>query len=77
MTRSIITKQHRAIEASLKTQGVDMVTPPLMERTAFSALFEFGGDLRSIPAQGSMDGAVENAAAFAQAVFHRLTETPQ
>lgn len=77
MTRGIITKQHRAIEQSLSAQGVDVVTPPLMERAAFSALFEFGGDLRSIPAQGRMDGAAENAAAFAQAVFRRLTEAPR
>jgi chromosome partitioning protein len=44
-----------------------------MERAAFSALFEFGGDLRPMPAQGNMDPAVENAAQFAQAVYQRLT----
>ena len=74
MTRSIETKQHRAIERSLRGQGVDVVTPPLMERTAFSALFEFGGDLRTIPPQGNMEGAAENAAAFASAIFQRLAE---
>jgi chromosome partitioning protein len=77
MTRGMQTKQHRAIEKSLAAQGVDVVTPPLMERAAFSALFEFGGDLRSIPAQGRMDGAADNARAFAQAIFSRLTEAPQ
>ncbi|MEN3165590.1 ParA family protein [Tistrella mobilis] len=74
MTRAIRSKQHSAIEASLGGQGVDVIEPPLMERAAFSALFEFGGDLRSIPAQGRMDGAIENAQAFAQQVFARLTE---
>jgi chromosome partitioning protein len=74
MTRAIKSKQHTAIEASLRGQGVDVITPPLMERAAFSALFEFGGDLRSIPAQGSMEGAVENAAQFAQGVYKRLQE---
>ena len=74
MTRAIKSKQHTAIEASLKGQGVDVIVPPLMERAAFSALFEFGGDLRSIPAQGRMDGATENAAAFAQQVYKRLVE---
>jgi chromosome partitioning protein len=74
MTRAIKSKQHTAIEASLAGQGVDVVTPPLMERAAFSALFEFGGDLRSIPAQGRMEGAAENAAAFAQGVYQRLAE---
>lgn len=73
MTRAIRSKQHSGIEKSLKAQGVDVIDPPLMERAAYSALFEFGGDLRSIPAQGNMDGARENASAFAQAVYQRLT----
>jgi chromosome partitioning protein len=73
MTRAIKSKQHTAIEASLKKQGVDVITPPLMERAAFSALFEFGGDLRSMPAQGKMEPAAENAAGFAEAVLKRLT----
>lgn len=73
MTRAIRSKQHSGIESSLKEQGVDIIEPPLMERSAFSALFEFGGDLRSMPAQGRMASAVENAAAFAQAVYQRLS----
>src|SRR3954454_17847738 len=72
MTRAIKSKQHTAIEASLRGQGVDVIVPPLMERAAFSALFEFGGDLRSMPAQGKMDAAIENAAGFAGAVYQRL-----
>jgi chromosome partitioning protein len=72
MTRAIRTKQHTAIEASLTGQGVDIINSPLMERAAFSELFEFGGDLRSLPAQGRMDAAIENAAGFAQAVYQRL-----
>ncbi len=74
MTRAIKSKQHTAIEASLKAQGVDVVLPPLMERAAFSALFEFGGDLRTIPAQGKMGPAAENATQFANAIYHRLAE---
>ncbi len=77
MTRAIKSKQHTAIEASLRGQGVDIIDPPLMERAAFSALFEFGGDLRSIPAQGRMEGAAGNAAAFAEQVYKRLTESQQ
>ena len=76
MTRAIRSKQHQGIEASLRGQGVDLIEPPLMERAAFSALFEFGGDLRSIPAQGRMEGALENARAFAQAVYQRLMAVP-
>ena len=73
MTRAIKSKQHVAIETSLINQGVDVITPPLMERAAFSALFEFGGDLRTMPEQGRMDPAAENAAQFARAVYQRLT----
>jgi chromosome partitioning protein len=72
MTRAIKSKQHTAIEASLKGQGVDIVNPPMMERAAFSALFEFGGDLRTLPTQGRMEPAAENASAFARAVYDRL-----
>ncbi len=72
MTRAIKSKQHTAIEASLKGQGVDIISPPLMERAAFSALFEFGGDLRTLPTQGRMEPAAENASALAQAVYNRL-----
>jgi len=73
MTKAIRSKQHSGISSSLAAQGVDLIDPPLMERSAFSALFEFGGNLRSMPAQGNMDGAIENAAQFAQAVYKRLT----
>lgn len=76
MTRAIRSKQHTGIEASLAAQGIDVIDPPLMERAAFSALFEFGGDLRSIPPQGNMAAAEENARAFAQATYRRLVEAP-
>ena len=72
MTKAIRSKQHSGISSSLAAQGVDLIDPPLMERSAFSALFEFGGNLRSMPAQGNMDGAIKNAARFAQAVYKRL-----
>ena len=74
MTKAIRSKQHNGIAESLMGQGVDLIDPPLMERAAFSALFEFGGSLRSMPAQGNMGGAIENAALFAQAVYKRLAE---
>lgn len=73
MTRAIRSKQHKGIEQSLKEQGVDVIEPSLMERASYSALFEFGGDLASIPPQGNMITAQENAVAFAHAVFERLT----
>ena len=77
MTRAIKSKQHTGIEASLRRQGVDIVTPPLMERAAFSALFEFGGDLRTMPPQGNMAAASQNAAEFAQAIYDRLAGSKQ
>ena len=72
MTRAVRSKQHRSIEKSLKEQGVTVVEPPLMERSAFSALFEFGGDLRTMPAQGRMEKALENAQLFSRAVYEKL-----
>lgn len=74
MTRAVRSKQHSGIEASLVEQGVDIIDPPLMERAAYSALFEYGGDLRTMPPQGNMDGALANAAAFATEVYRRLVQ---
>lgn len=73
MTKAIKSKQHTGIAESLVGQGVDLISPPLMERAAFSALFEFGGDLRSMPPQGNMAAAIENAREFAHAIYQRLT----
>ena len=74
MTRGIMTTQHRAIKRSLQEQGVTVIEPPLMERSAFSALFAYGGDLRSMPQQGRMDRAIENAQLFAKFVFNLVVE---
>jgi len=77
MTRAVRSRQHSGIESSLRDQGVDLIEPALMERTAFSALFEFGGDLRTMPAQGNMAAAIENAEGFARAVYARLAAEEQ
>lgn len=74
MTRAVRSKQHTGIEASLREQGVELLEPSLMERAAFSALFEFGGNLRTMPPQGNMQGAIENAEGFARAVYARLVQ---
>ena len=74
MTRAIRSKQQTGIENSLREAGIDIIEPPLMERAAFSALFEFGGNLHSMEKQGNMAAAIENAEAFAMAVYNRLTE---
>lgn len=72
MTKAIKSKQHTGILTSLTEQGVDVIDPPLMERAAFSGLFAFGGDLHSMPAQGNMESARDNARAFAMQVYRRL-----
>ncbi|WP_294289824.1 ParA family protein [uncultured Sphingomonas sp.] len=72
MTKAVRSKQHSGIYASLREQGVDIIEPELMERAAFSSFFEFGGDLASMPAQGNIEKAQENAGRFAQAVMNRL-----
>lgn len=72
MTRAIRSKQHNGIEQSLREQGVDIIEPSLMERSAFSALFEYGGDLRTMPKQGNMESARINAAEFAKNVLSKL-----
>ena len=74
MTRGIMTTQHRAIKRSLQEQGVTVIDPPLMERSAFSAIFTYGGDLRTMPKQGRMDKAIENAQLFAKFVFNLIVE---
>ena len=76
MTRGIITTQHRALKLSLQEQGLTVIEPPLMERSAFSAIFTYGGDLRSMPKLGRMDKAIENAQLFAKFVFNLLVEKP-
>ena len=73
MTRAIRSKQHTGIDRSFREQGVDIIEPALMERSAYSALFEYGGDLTTLPRQGNMEAAIANASAFARAVFSRLT----
>lgn len=73
MTRAIRPRGHAAIERSLRDQGVDVIAPALMERTAFAALFTFGGDLTTIPPQGNQAAAIDNAEKFAEAVYGRLT----
>lgn len=71
-TKTIKSKAHRGLEDNLLAQGVDVIAPPLLERGAYAAFFEFGGDLYSMPAQGSHEAAIENAQSFARAVLDRL-----
>lgn len=73
-TKAIKSKAHRGLYENMIGQGVDIIEPELMERGAYAAFFEFGGDLRSMPAQGSHDAAIDNARRFAEAVLERLAQ---
>lgn len=72
MTKGISSKQNTEIISSFYEQGIDVIEPSLMERSAFSALFHFGGNLDSIPAQGNMEKALENAEKFMINTLNRL-----
>tara|TARA_B100000965_G_C19589732_1_gene757353 strand:- start:1728 stop:2396 length:669 start_codon:yes stop_codon:yes gene_type:complete len=73
MTRGVVSRQHRELERDFTNGGLDLIQPSLMERAAFSALFEYGGDLHTMPDTGKMTAARENAAGFAEAVYRRLS----
>ena len=73
-TRYIRSRMHKGIERSFREHQVTVVDPPLMERAAYSALFHFGGDLKTMPPQGEMEAARTNATEFAMAVFKLLEE---
>lgn len=73
MTRAVVSKAHRGIQESLESQGIDVIEPSLMERAAFAALFEYGGNLGTMPTeQGNMASARLNAATFTEQVYNRL-----
>lgn len=72
MTRTIKSKQHTSIEKSFQKQNIDIIYPSLMERSAFSSLFEFGDTLKDMPPQGNIEAAIKNAEEFAKSVFQRL-----
>jgi chromosome partitioning protein len=76
-TKNIQSRQHRAIEKAWKDIGVEVISPPLVERTAYSAVFETGGSLHTMKGEGNMEAAIENAEAWAMAVYKKLTEALQ
>lgn len=73
-TKAVKSKAHRELVKGLNEQGVDVISPELMERGAFAGFFEFGGSLATMPQQGSHAAAVENARHFTEAVLSRLAE---
>ena len=75
MTRAVQSRIHRQVVASLRETGVSILKPELLERSAFSALFQHGGRVRDLPDDVSnRENARVNAAAFAVAVLEALRE---
>ncbi len=66
------------LEEQLKSAGIDVITPSLVARAAFSELFAYGGDLSAMASDpemvtgGKVDKALENAQRFMEAVYERL-----
>lgn len=73
-TKAVKSKAYRGLRQSILESGVELIEPELLERGAFSAFFTFGGDLRSMPEQGSHAEAIKNAEGFTRAVLSQLIE---
>lgn len=67
------------LEERLAEAGIDLITPYLVNRTAYSELFVHGHDLEAMAenpdlrTSGRIEPAIRNARAFTEAVYARLT----
>jgi len=59
--------------------GIDVISPSLVQRTAFAELFAYGGDLvamkgnaQAVKTSGNIDAAIINAKDFMEAVYERI-----
>lgn len=77
-TSSIRSRVQRDLEEQLSGAGVDVITPSLVARSAFSELFAYGYDLTTmltnveVRTGGNIGKALENAEEFTDAVLRRL-----
>lgn len=71
-TKLIRSMAHRELVAEFSAQGIDLVEPELLDRIAFSKLFECGSNLMAWPPQGSFTAALDNAQLFTEVVLLRL-----
>lgn len=78
-TRAAVkTRVQRELEQQLSSAEVDLIEPSLVERSAFSEMFAYGGDLATMAADeemktgGNVQRAVENAEGFMEAVYERI-----
>jgi chromosome partitioning protein len=67
-------KTGRDLEAQLTANGAEILGASLVDRAAFRAMFSLGGTLHDLEARdvGGLNGARDNAAAFAQNVIDAL-----
>ncbi|MCY3874850.1 MAG: ParA family protein [Rhodobacteraceae bacterium] len=77
---AVRSRVQRDLEEQLAAAGIDVINPTLVNRAAFGELFALGGDLQFMAADpnvktgGRIEGAIENAEAFTEAVYRRLQE---
>ena len=75
---AVKSRVQKDLEDQLRAAGVDLIEPPLVARAAFSEIFAYGGDLPgmlknpALTTAGNVEKAIENARAFAEAVYERL-----
>jgi chromosome partitioning protein len=74
VTSMVTTRALVAIKGLLFARGVDVVDTPIVERSAFRELFEYGGTLHTLDPQkvSNLDKARDNARAFAADVLRVL-----
>ena len=75
---AVKSRVQKELEEQLRGAGIDVIEPSLVSRAAFSELFAYGGDLTkmmhdsSMTTGGKVETALQNARAFAEAVYDRL-----
>ncbi|GGB49584.1 chromosome partitioning protein ParA [Roseibium aquae] len=76
---AVTTRAMKAVQDSLKTNGVDVLFTPIVERAAYRDLFEFGGGLADQdPALVSnIEKARENALRYTAEILERTVDLPK
>lgn len=72
-TKYVKSREHKQIRKALTGAGIDVLATELAERGAYSQIFNTGGDLYTMPPQGNMEKAQENARSFAAEVIERVS----
>lgn len=77
MTSALLSKEQRHIRSSLEEKGIPILPASMMERAAFSAMFQIGGTIFDLSAEdvSNPKAALVNAQQLAAAVIEVLRET--